>query len=85
MQQRQRHSSNDALEPEIGDLVRISGKEWFGHPMMMSLGLVIDKQDKTGEPVECACLVLVQSVKMWIYISDLDVEARATPTRSVTM
>jgi hypothetical protein len=52
---------------------------------MMSMGLIIDKQDRTGEPVECACLVLIRGISMWIYISDLTVEARATPDSSGTM
>ena len=77
MQQRQSHNTVADIEPQVGDLVRVTGKEWFGHPMMMSMGLIVDKQDRTGEPVECACLVLIRGVSMWIYISDLTVEARA--------
>ncbi len=81
MQQRQSHNTHTKListEPEIGDIVRITGSEWFGHPMMASIGMVIDKQDRTGEPVECACLVLMNGVSLWVYISDLTVESRAT-------
>jgi len=80
MQQRQSHNTYVNLsntEPEIGDIVRITGNEWFGHPMMASIGMVIDKQDRTGEPVECSCLVLIHGVGLWIYISDLTVESRA--------
>jgi hypothetical protein len=81
MQQRQRHNTYAKLtstEPEIGDIVRITGSEWFGHQLMASLGMVIDKQDRTGEPVECACLVLVNGITIWVYISDLTVESRAS-------
>jgi hypothetical protein len=53
--------------------------------MMMSMGLIIDKQDRTGEPVECACLVLIRGVSMWIYISDLTFEARAGGVGGGTM
>ena len=85
MQQRQSHNTVTDLEPQVGDLVRITGKEWFGHPMMMSMGLILDKQDRTGEPVECACLVLIKGISMWIYISDLTVESRATHNSGGTM
>ena len=85
MQQRQSHNTDADIEPQVGDLVRVTGKEWFGHPMMMSMGLIIDKQDRTGEPVECACLVLIRGVSMWIYISDLTFEARAGVGDSGTM
>lgn len=73
------------IEPEVGDVVRVIGTEWFGHPMMASIGMVIDKQDRTGEPVECACLVMIRGTPYWIYISDLTVESRATPDSSGTM
>jgi hypothetical protein len=85
MQQRKSHNTVADIEPQVGDLVRVTGKEWFGHPMMMSMGLIIDKQDRTGEPVECACLVLIKGVSMWIYISDLTFEARAGDGDSGTM
>ena len=74
-----------SLEPHVGDVVRVTGNEWLGHPLMASIGLVIDKQDRTGEPVECACLVLFNGFKQWIYVSDLTVESRATHTSSGTM
>jgi hypothetical protein len=88
MQQRQSHNTHVSLrnaEPEIGDVVRITGSEWFGHQMMASLGMVIDKQYRTGEHVECACLVLVNGITIWVYISDLTVESRATHNSGGTM
>lgn len=88
MQQRQCHNTHknfSNLEPDIGDVVRITGNEWIGHPMMALFGLVIDKQDRSGEPVECACLVLVRGISLWIYISDLTLESRAMHNRSDTM
>jgi hypothetical protein len=85
MQQRQSHSTVDNLEPAIGDVVRVTGKEWYGHPLMMSLGLVIDKDVKSGKTTESGCLVLFSSVRLWIYVSDLDVESRASPASSGTM
>ncbi len=73
------------VEPHVGDVVRVTGNEWLGHPLMAAVGLVIDKQDRTGEPVECACLVLISGASLWIYISDLTVESRATQDGSGTM
>lgn len=52
---------------------------------MASIGLVIDKQDKSGEPVECDCLVIFSGIRMWFYVSDLTVESRATHDSSGTM
>lgn len=73
------------LEPRVGDVVRVTGNEWLGHPLMASIGLVIDKQDKSGEPVECDCLVTFSGIRMWFYVSDLTVESRATHDSSGTM
>ena len=82
---RPKQDNTSNLEPDIGDIVRVTGNEWLGHPLMASIGLVIDKQDRTGEPVECACLVLVSGVSLWVYVIDLTVESRATHDGSGTM
>lgn len=82
---RPKQDDTNNLEPQVGDIVRVTGNEWLGHPLMASVGLVIDKQDRTGEPVECACLVIIRGSPCWIYISDLTVESRATQDGSGTM
>jgi hypothetical protein len=69
----------------IGDVVRITGGEWFGHPLAGAIGLVVDKQDESGEPVETACFVMIGGERRWIYISDLTVESRASGEDSGTM
>ena len=73
------------FEPEIGDVVRITGSEWFGHPLGGSIGWVVHKQDEPGEPVETACFVMIDGAPRWIYSSDLTVESRASGEDCGTM
>jgi hypothetical protein len=77
--------NTSCLEPVIGDVVRITGGEWFGHPLAGAIGLVVDKQDESGEPVETACFVMLDGAPRWIYSSDLTVESRASGEDSGTM
>jgi hypothetical protein len=69
---------NDAREPRVGDVVRITGKEWFGHAIMASVGIVLKDKEHSGEPVERVCYVQFDGFGRWIYVSDLTIVSRAS-------
>jgi hypothetical protein len=69
---------HDDHEPQVGDVVQITGKEWFGHPMMLSIGIAVKDREHSGEPVERTCYVQFESAGMWIYVSDLTIVSRAS-------